>query len=339
MRSQILHGDCRDVLKDFPENYFDSCCTDPPYELGFMGKGWDSRGIAYNVELWLEVFRVLKPGAHLVAFGGTRTYHRMTCAIEDAGFEIRDSLHWIYSTGFPKSLNVSKAIDKAAGAEREIVSRPRTAVGVFAHSGTGTPQDISKYADAYAITKPATPEADYWDGWGTALSPSHEPIVLARKPFPRSVASNVLKHGTGAVNIEATRVGDAGRWSPNVLYSHSQDCNGECAPDCPVAELERQKHEASRFYPCFRYQGKAPQRERPQGEAEHVTVKPLELIRWLVRLVTPLEGLVLDHFAGTGTTGEACSKEGMSYVLIEKEADYIPLIHDRLSQPSLFEEL
>jgi site-specific DNA-methyltransferase (adenine-specific) len=300
----------------------------------------------------------------------------MTCAIEDAGFEIRDSLHWIYGSGFPKSLDISKAIDKTLGAEREVISRPKTAVGVFAHSGTGVPQDIDKYADSYAVTAPATDEAKQWDGWGTALKPSHEPIVLARKPFPRTVASNVLEHGTGGINVGETRTQD-GRWPPNILYTHSRDCDDTCVPGCPVLELNTQSGivkgfssqtdrggaeasegwgnygtissgyregyndtgGASRFFPCFRYNAKAPGKERPRGDETHSTVKPLELMRWLVRLITPPEGTVLDHFAGSGTTGEACSKEGMGYVLIEKEAQYIPLIHSRLSQPSLFEEL
>ena len=380
MRSQVLHGDSRMILREYPDNFFDSCCTDAPYELGFMGKRWDSTGIAYDTELWEQVFRVLKPGAHLAAFGGTRTYHRMTCAIEDAGFEIRDSLHWIYGSGFPKSLDISKAIDKTTGAEREVIARPKTAVGVFAHSGKGVSQDIAKYADAYAITAPATQEAVRWDGWGTALKPSHEPIVLARKPFPGSVAPNVLSWGTGGININASRVAhldgknpsaarragkapgreigswandrrtpetfaaehpgeDSGRWPPNILLTHSADCDDHaCASGCPVLELNTQS-EASRFFPCFKYQAKAASKERPCGEVVHSTVKPLELMRWLVRLITPLEGVVLDPFAGSGTTGEACVQEGMSYVLIEKEADYIQLIHDRLSQPSLFEEL
>jgi len=426
MRSQILHGDSRVILRGYPDNFFDSCVCDPPYELGFMGKRWDSTGIAYDVGLWEQVLRVLKPGAHLAAFGGTRTYHRMTCAIEDSGFEIRDSLHWIYGSGFPKSLDISKAIDKLHGAERTEITGVKLGHEEFAgRKTTGhlvTPEGntnegwtrpwaakedaAERYSAKFA---PATEDAAAWDGWGTALKPSHEPIVLARKPFPDTVASNVLKHGTGGLNIDATRVGDVplvnppagnkpggaaymmsvhgmpqdaeartveGRWPPNVLYGHSDGCNGECVPGCPVLELNTQSGiqtsgkssgihlayqgdsdtgflrgvsspdnqyddtgGASRFFPCFKYNAKAASKERPRGEVAHSTVKPLELMRWLVRLVTPPEGVVLDPFAGSGTTGEACVQEGMNYVLVEKEADYIQLINDRLSQPSLFEEL
>jgi len=329
----------------------------------------------------------------------------MTCTIEDAGFEIRDSLHWIYGSGFPKSLDISKAIDKAAGAEREVI-RKRTYDLRNDGGYSGGLNTTKPRSQSCEITAPATEDAAIWDGWGTALKPSHEPIVLARKPFPGTVAVNVLDWGTGGLNVNASRVGDVplvnqpagnkpggaaymmsvhgmpqdaevrtaeGRWPPNVLYTHSWDCDDyACVSGCPVLELNiqsgerpgshKQHHDtksasiftgcefgmesgyndtggASRFFPCFRYNAKAPGKERPRGEVAHSTVKPLDLMRWLVRLVTPPEGVVLDPFAGSGTTGEACSKEGMNYVLIEKELDYIQLINDRLSQPSLFEEL
>jgi site-specific DNA-methyltransferase (adenine-specific) len=426
MNSEILHGDCRNVLRDFPDNHFDSVCCDPPYELGFMGKKWDANGIAYDMRVWSEVFRVMKPGAHLAAFGGTRTYHRVACAIEDAGFEIRDSLHWLYGSGFPKSLDVSKAIDKAAGAEREVTGSKsagqsslqriaRVQQGYRDNLTSCTPEDIS-------ITIPSTPAAIEWSGWGTALKPAHEPIILARKPLAeKTVAANVLAHGTGALNIDASRVGttrdvpaslstrpndgrtygkltggqlqdldpNIGRFPPNILLTHSPDCDGECAPGCPVAGLDgqsgtltssrRQLHHdigrtqqatygkpsgrqytedntygdsggASRFYPQFTwdpeydlpflYCAKTPKKERPsiEGMASHPTVKPLALMRWLVRLITPSEGIVLDPFAGTGTTGQAARDEGFRYVLIEREPDYIKLINKRLyREPTLFD--
>ena len=261
-RVTLWHGDCLDVLPALPDASVDSVVTDPPYELGFMGKGWDATGIAYNVTVWRECLRVLKPGGHLLAFGGTRTWHRLAVAIEDAGFEVRDSIAWLYSQGFPKSLDVSKAIDRAAGAERGIEAR-----------STGTP---------------ATPDAERWQGWGTALKPAFEPVVVARKPLQGTVASNVLAHGTGALNVDGCRVGaglfvpggggnlpsggimgrknsgkpstaghTSGRWPANVVLGHTPDCDviyegrgeirleGPCAPGCPVAELDRQSGESS----------------------------------------------------------------------------------------------
>jgi len=191
----------------------DAIVTDPPYELGFMGKAWDRSGIAYSVELWREALRVLKPGGHLLAFGGSRTYHRLACAVEDAGFEIRDQIMWIYGSGFPKSLDVSKAIDKAAGVEREVVGIRTDGRGAspskIANHGPGDTgighADGSK--QTYYETGPSTESAKVWQGWGTALKPAHEPIVVARKPLIGTVAENVLKHGTGAINVDGCRVG------------------------------------------------------------------------------------------------------------------------------------
>jgi hypothetical protein len=206
---ELLHGDCLERLQELPDCSVDACVTDPPYGLRFMGKAWD-----YDVpqaEVWREVLRVLKPGGHLLAFAGTRTQHRMAVNIEDAGFEIRDMIAWLYGSGFPKSHNVSKAIDKAAGAEREVV-------GATDHPGIcGEPpramlreqQKRERAARVINITAPATPEAaQQWDGWGTALKPALEPITVARKPFKGNVAANVLEHGTGAINIDGCRVGD-----------------------------------------------------------------------------------------------------------------------------------
>ena len=194
----LLKGNCLELLKTLEDNSIDSIVTDPPYELGFMGKSWDASGIAYNVELWKQALRVLKPGGHLLAFSGSRTYHRMVVAIEDAGFEIRDQIMWIYGSGFPKSLDVSKAIDKAAGAER-----PNRTVETGGKSGSH--ENPTRHVTN--ARTPATPEAQQWQGWGTALKPAHEPIVVARKPLIGTVASNVLEWGTGALNIDGSRVG------------------------------------------------------------------------------------------------------------------------------------
>jgi len=195
----ILQGNCLEKLKDIPDESVDAVCTDPPYELGFMGKKWDASGIAYNVDLWRECLRVLKPGGHLLAFGGTRTYHRMAVAIEDAGFEVRDMLEWIYFSGFPKSLNVGKAVDKSQGNKREIIDQRD--VG----------HDIT--SNAYRDAKPERKIMDItkgnseWEGFGTNLKPSHEPICMARKPLSeKTIVENVLKHGTGAIDIDGCRI-------------------------------------------------------------------------------------------------------------------------------------
>ena len=204
------------------DNSVDAIVTDPPYELGFMGKSWDSTGVAYDVTVWQECLRVLKPGGHLLAFGGSRTYHRLAVAIEDAGFQIRDQIMWVYASGFPKSLNISKAIDKAAGAEREVVGYtdphdPRTAMARSIYGG-----DIQEGAGVgNPITAPATAEAKQWDGWGTALKPAHEPIVMARKPLDGTVANNVLTHGVGGINIDGCRVEYASEGDKNVAHNNA----------------------------------------------------------------------------------------------------------------------
>ena len=377
----IHHGDCMEVMRSLPDASVDAIVTDPPYGLGFMGKAWDD--LPPSLPWAAECLRVLKPGGHMLAFGGTRTWHRLACAVEDAGFEIRDSIAWLYGSGFPKSLDVSKAIDKAAGAEREVVGLAgRSGAGRTSMNdapGNGRAQDY--LAGDYFATAPATPDAERWQGWGTALKPSFEPIVVARKPLTGTVAANVLAHGTGALNIDACRVAsdgeslsravggggsfrldgfatlaeleaaaaaggttptgrdaaatlarfhkfqDAertepdGRWPTNVVLDDSQ-----------AAELDEQSG-TSRFFPTFRYQAKAPARERPRVDGvAHPTVKPLELMRWLVRLVTPPGGVILDPFAGSGATVEAALLEGFACIAIEREADYLPLIQARIER-------
>jgi DNA modification methylase len=215
----IHHGDCREVMATLDAESVDAIVSDPPYGLSFMGKGWD-HGVP-GVEFWTEAMRVAKPGAHLLAFGGTRTYHRLACAIEDAGWEIRDCVMWVYGSGFPKSHDVSKAIDKAAGAEREVVGTRSMNTGVASLGGnanndgptTDTFRDarLGKSYDI-TITAPATDAARQWSGWGTALKPAHEPIIVARKPLVGTVAENVLRYGTGAINVDGCRV--AGGFRP-----------------------------------------------------------------------------------------------------------------------------
>ena len=493
----ILHGDCRQTLRTLAACSVDSIVTDPPYELGFMGKHWDASGIAYDIDLWRECLRVLKPGGHLLAFGGTRTYHRMAVAIEDAGFEVRDSIHWLYGSGFPKSLDVSKAIDKQRDDRADIyrvtawVRAARDVAGItnrdidvaFGANGMGrhwtdvpphgkqpsvpTLEQVPLLLDVlgvkaddvpaeirrllwdlngkkgqpgenwakrpvtgrvqawddrinYTITSadglrrdiPATDAAKQWDGWGTALKPAHEPIVVARKPLVGTVAQNVLQHGTGALNIDGGRVGSqvrvnrrgsqlgggnsmaggparadypdrvaTGRWPANIALTHAADCADTCAAGCPVAELDRQSGTltsganptrrgpdnarntfggyagqtdaapargidtggASRFFTVtewdpitdvpFRYVAKPGKTERNAGVAEgtsgHPTVKPVDLMRWLVRLVTPPGGTVLDPFLGSGTTAVAAILEGFDWVGCELTDDYLPIIEGR----------
>jgi site-specific DNA-methyltransferase (adenine-specific) len=411
-----------------PEASVDAVVTDPPYELGFMGKRWDASGIAFSVELWREVLRVLKPGGYLLAFSGTRTYHRMTCAIEDAGFEIRDCIGWHYGSGFPKSLDVSKAIDKAAGAEREVLGLGvQRAIGGKNGNSANHGNGGIQYGDV-TITAPATDAAKAWAGWGTALKPAWEPVVVARKPLEGTVAANVLKYGTGAMNIDASRVptsdnlnggaysggvrptsamgleGEAGgkssmlesgggrlnpedfvqpagRWPANVLLSHAPDCSDEnCVEGCPCAAMDAQSggDGASRFFnrlPIeaddlvpFLYTAKASRSEREAGCSElpeqvppaveaqgdfgksglnspragagrtatgvrnhHPTVKPISVMRHLVRLVTPPGGTVLDPFTGSGSTGCAAVLEGKAFIGCEMQPEYVEIARARIA--------
>ena len=382
---KLLSGDCLDMLRSLKANSVDACVTDPPYGLEFMGKEWD-RGVP-GVPYWAAVLRVLKPGGHLIAFGGGRTYHRMACAIEDAGFEIRDQLQWLYGSGFPKSHDVSKGIDRTAGAKREVIGIARGKGGENLNKLSrydGNDADNARGCGAYgqgakqididvAITAPATDAARQWQGWGTALKPACEPIVLARKPLSEgTVAANVLKWGTGAINVDGCRielVGDndprlggkgtwktgnevgssaKGRWPANVLHDGSEEVvalfphqSGGGAPPRRYADKFRNSYgafkgnateqgigptsgNAARFFYC----AKANKIDR--AGSKHPTVKPVKLMRYLVRLVTPPGGLVLDPFAGTGTTGEAAALEGMRAVLIEREAEYRKDIRRRL---------
>jgi DNA modification methylase len=503
------HGDCLNIMRQLPDNSVDSIVTDPPYGLGFMGKAWDDLlpGLPWAV----ECLRVLKPGGHLLAFGGTRTWHRLAVAVEDAGFEIRDSIAWLYGSGFPKSLDVSKAIDKRRD-DRADVLRVTTAIrdlrdesgkgnrdldDLFGFAGMaghwtstasqpavptveqwttlrdvlnppawldaevwrlngrkGTPGEAWANADVVRtedrmneasgvvnvgqgertsvtrlIKAPATDAAQQWAGWGTALKPAFEPVVVARKPLTGTVAANVQAWGTGALNIDGCRVGAgqdyydktasvvglssghgysdlggmprtdsghrAGRWPANVVLDGTQaDALDQMSgitrsndPGTTHVKAEGWGHAAerrntgyagdmggaSRFFPVFadtrdaenlrhlcedvasgegpnvrdvdewlsvhpilptfKYQAKAPSSERPKVDGTaHPTVKPLALMRWLVRLVTPPGGTVLEPFAGSGTTVEACILEHFHCIAIEREADYLPLINTRIER-------
>ena len=210
---KINHANIKDWAKNYDGPLFDGILCDPPYELGFMGKSWDSSGIAFDTEMWADILKLLKPGAHLLAFSGSRTYHRMAVAIEDAGFEIRDMIEWVYGSGFPKSLNIGKAVDKLQGNDREVVGITPAGKGI-ASGGSYVGQE---YAGEHNITK-GTSE---WEGYGTALKPAHEPCVLAHKPLDGTVANNVLKHGTGGINIDAAyRDWETDRKSTRLNSSH-----------------------------------------------------------------------------------------------------------------------
>ena len=420
---RLYCGDSCELLPQFNSGIISSIVTDPPYGLtankkggsgaasvnvnspagrarvstgngggGFMGMAWDSD--VPPTSLWEACLRVLKPGGHLLAFAGTRTQHRIAVRIEDAGFEIRDMIAWVYGSGFPKSLDVSKAIDKAAGAEREVVGPPPYKRGRSSQSYSET-RKVSYDYQPEPITAPATADARRWDGWGTALKPALEPITLARKPFTGTVAANVLQHGTGALNIEASRVastgesksrdheaaderqsvgstniaatagafrgGDpAGRWPANLIHDGSDEvvdrfpiskagssvsgsepsktgtanCYGEY--DRVSFNGHSDDGSAARFFYC----AKAGSDERGDGNT-HPTVKPLDLMMYLCRLVTPPGGIVLDPFLGSGTTAIAAYRAGFSVIGIERERKYFDIavrrITEELARLRLFE--
>ena len=377
---ELLQGDCLERMKELDDNSVDSIVTDPPYGLSFMGKHWD-KGVP-SAEIWAEALRVLKPGGHLLAFAGTRTQHRMAVNIEDAGFEIRDMIAWVYGSGFPKSHDVSKAIDKAAGAEREVAGRKANYHSEGKRSGTGVSQhgvqdgSFSNPDLAAMITAPATEAAKQWDGWGTALKPALEPITVARKPFKGTVAANVLENGTGAINIDGCRVGtedvlsigsgtmgfhgadgknpgcqhDNGRWPANLIHDGSDDVV-ELFPvtgpssgsprvnknsssigtfktaDRVTAGVSDSGGSAARFFYC----AKASKKDRGEDN-KHPTVKPTDLMRYLCRLVTPPDGIVLDPFMGSGSTGKAAMLEGFRFVGIELESESFEIASSRIEQ-------
>jgi DNA modification methylase len=422
MSSHLLIGDCLETLKTLPDNSIDSIVTDPPYGINFMGKAWDNaeimakavNGVDHNktrersasmhaglydhsitgnkafeewTRLWAsEVIRVLKPGGHLLCFSSARTYHRMAAGIENAGFEIRDQIIWMYGTGFPKSFNISKAIDKAAKAERKVIGTNPNVVRASKIKGGSDFGGFTK-ADA-TVTAPATKEGKQWEGWGTGLKPAHEPIVLARKPLNGTIANNVLNYGTGGLNIDACRIdfvsvadkasatpqgkvtsnkmagnvpdvdnagrievkrpdNSKGRWPANVIHDGSEE----------VISLFSENGEAARFFYCAKpskkerniglddYQEKIESdridtskvgsnsplnRSSVAKQNFHPTVKPINLMSHLIKLITPPKGKVLDPFLGSGTTAVAAILEGFDWVGCEMTDDYIPIINGRI---------
>ena len=369
-------------------------CVEPEWETDTWT--YPQKMQDWHEEWAREALRVLKPGGYLLAFGGSRTYHRLACAVEDAGFEIRDMIEWLYGSGFPKSLDVSKAMDKAAGAEREIVAEGgpvKRMIPGAQQNATGSWIKNDERTFTPTVTAPATDLARQWEGWGTALKPAHEPIVVARKPLIGTVAQNVERYGTGAINVDGCRVGGggyhwrasdsgktsgasfaggsfgegphpAGRFPANLCLDETaaemlDEQTGDLAANAPA--LNRRgattgtsiggqgrygtsapqevvtgygdSGGASRFF----YVAKASGEERGEGNT-HPTVKPVMLMRWLVRLVTPPAGVVLDPFAGSGTTLVAALEEGFGYIGIEREEEYVTIARRRLeiAQPPLF---
>jgi DNA modification methylase len=416
--ARVFLGDCRDVLRTLPDNSVDSVVTDPPYELGFMGKKWDSSGIAYDVTVWEECLRVLKPGGHVLAFGGSRTWHRLAVAVEDAGFELRDSIAWLSNKTFPKSLDVSKAIDKMDAkaerlarsfhftnwcrqyltarqidditgtkmgnhltthptqpfvptedmfamlrpylpdvpedierlvfertvesknfAEREVIGQRNLPVGhSFASEKYGKKTGTREVND----TKAHTAEAKKWEGWGTALKPCFEPVLMGRKPLDGTVAENTLRWGVGGLNIDGSRIatddrfGGGAKATSGFVNGYEGDgwqpgsAQGRWPANACIDEgTAEDLGDNSRFF----FVGKTTKADRSEGvdgDNFHPTVKPTQLMRYLIKLVTPEGGVVLDPFTGSGSTGKAALLDGYQFIGAELTEEYLPIIEGRL---------
>lgn len=357
--------DPSDGLPALKDNSIDSIVMDPPAGIGFMGMEWDKATRQSFIDDLMrrlrECLRILKPGGHALVWALPRTCHWTMLAIEDAGFQIRDTIDHVSAKAFPKTSNISKSIDKKLGATRKVVGanpnhRPVSGpgyAGVYNGGNTG----------AATITEAGSDEAKKWEGWGTGLKPIHEVWVLARKPLDGTLTNNVMKWGVGVINIDACRIPttdrlarklgktttsasgwksvkrsavagkDGGRWPPNFLLSHAEDCAEHCVDGCPVGELNRQAGQrADIFFPVFVYAKKAsPKEKRLDGVTNsHPTAKGIDLMRWLCRLITPPGGIVVDPYAGSGTTGVACLHEGFNFIGYESDHDYFNLAAKRL---------
>jgi hypothetical protein len=370
--NKVICGDALEVLKTFEDNSFHSMVTDPPAGISFMGKEWDSNKggrdvwIKWLTEIMREAHRVLKPGAHILVWALPRTSHWTATAVEDAGFEVKDIVSHIFGSGFPKGMDVSKAIDKKLGAEREVVGKGTSGKTRGVLNAANYPDS---FGGDYDITAPSTEEAKQWDGWGTALKPAVEFWILARKPIEGTVVDNVLKHGVGGLNINECRVGTEqtitkrngnsgaygrygkddrvfervnppGRFPANLILSHSEECGETCVDGCPIKTLDEQSGGASRFfktfYPesdgsLFMYCPKASKKDRGEFN-NHATVKNTRLMEYLIRLITPAGGTVIDPFAGSGSTLVAAKRGGWKYVGIELDPHYVEIANGRLEQ-------
>ena len=401
----LLNGDCIEQMQKLIDEgvQVESVVTDPPYELGFMGKSWDASGIAFDKKTWELAFQLLKPGGYLLAFSASRNYHRMAVAVEDAGFEIRDQIMWIYGSGFPKSLNIGMGVDKKQGNERVTVGERTRNVKPFDDDNGWNSNNTT---GNHIYTKGNTE----WEGWGTALKPAHEPIVMARKPLEGTVVDNVLEHGVGGINIDECRVGKEileeqiagrsnkigtferkdmitpkreGRYPANVIHDGS-DVVQDIFPNTKSSNVSRErkagtefgqssgwnKHNnvdsglmpaygdegsASRYFYCpktaksernqgliefddkqYSHDGRKKSIENPYqrnksiSKNSHPTVKPVELMKYLCRLVTPKGGTVLDPFMGSGSTGMAAKDEGFDFIGIEREKEYFEISEQRI---------
>ena len=385
MSYTIIQGDNIDTLKQYPDDYFDSIVTDPPYGIAFLGKDWDNNTGA--VETWQECLRVLKPGGYLLAFSAARTYHHLATNIEGVGFEIRAQLMWLYSSGFPKAVDLGKAIQKRQGVEE---TKPQAGTNAFKKDGGMSFGHNNKFGDKKAEVIPTSPEALQWSGWKTALKPGHEPIVMARKPFKGSTIDNVLEHGVGALNIDATRVGDEVREFKDIVAiretsqyagksNNGKEGNGfnyqplgdktyvgrypsNVMGDIPdyqkyfyspkVSRAERHigfdtanipqmgstHPDDIKKHPLWdpSIGGDAARLKRKIDEAgeykgnNHPTVKPVELMKYLIKLVTPPKGTVLDPFTGSGSTGMAAVELGYDFVGCELDQAYVDIANRRI---------
>jgi site-specific DNA-methyltransferase (adenine-specific) len=419
MTWQVINGSSAEILKTYPDNSFDCVVTDPPYGINFLGKAWDNN--TGDREVYEQCLRVLKPGGHLLAFSAARTYHHLAMTVETVGFEIRDQIMWIYGSGFPKSQDVGRQIQKSLGV-KETISNPnhRTKDGDSLYESGHQKTEIK--GDVVCTDT----LAQQWSGWGTQLKPAHEPIVMARKPVIGSIRLNVLEHGTGAINIDATRVGtgiddhivggsngfnrmvfgetepnkydgnlytpsELGRFPANVIHDGSDEVvsmfpnsNGSggstpntkvtgygklgggsstYTPDdrtihnsgsgsaarffyCPkVSQKERnigcdtiepKQQEAANFRPNHKEKADAGESGSPYGRFNpvsnnHPTVKPIELMKYLIKLVTPPNGHILDPFNGSGSTGCAAVELGFDYTGIELDPNYVEIANKRIS--------
>ena len=304
--ASIYCGDMRTVLATLPEESVDAVVTDPPYEIGLGKHAWDSTGVAHDPATWAAVLRVLRPGGHLLIFAGARTYHRMACAVEDAGLEVRDQLMWLYGSGMPKGVRLGRAVDEAMGEPRKVVGRRR-----------GFHSRVFGEVKEHDVTAAISELGRYWDNWAAALRPSHEPILLARRPLREdTIAGNVLSWGTGAMNVGGCALpGDGSgppRWPANVLLDDS-------------AEVAGLLGNRVRFF----YSAKASKVDIGPDNP-HPTVKPTELMRYLCRLVTPPGGTVLDPFCGSGSTGRGAVLEGLRFVGVELSPQYVSVACRRI---------
>ena len=366
MSHKINHANIKEWAANYDGPLFDGILCDPPYELGFMGKSWDSSGIAFDTDMWADLFKLVKPGGHLLAFSGSRTYHRMAVAIEDAGWEIRDMIEWVYGSGFPKSLNVGKAVDKIQGKEVTTTYEPNYKNDKFGKGLGGGVTDN-------------TPSDNEYDGYGTALKPAHEPCVLARKPIEGTVANNALKYGTGGLNIDGTRISttenrsrDNSKVAPDTFFGGKKRINQviDNTGRFPANLIHDGSDEVEAVFPNdnhrFFYSSKSSKSERnaglegfeeqfaPKGNNEgrdmsnpknhmggmqgskmsnfHPTVKPLSLTKYLATLIKPpIGGRLLVPFSGSGSEMIGALQAGWEYVEgVELTEEYIPIAEARI---------